>query len=252
MTRLQGDRGTPRETRGHPRRGTAAGTRGPKARRSRFDSLRLSRAAPASASPLPQDDGGALLLLAGFILGVALIVTGLTLSEVAQLESEAVREQDASFVAEYRSIRDKIGEALADSVTTSTTTTVFSGTFDNIAENFEQLENARGYAFMAILSGGESPNAVPPPCSTSLAETSECELTSTTVASCPGTRVYKDDLVYSDGSGAGIEIECQDYDGVDDGILVDEGARIRAAYVYLRLDDPALVVEELVLYELNG
>lgn len=259
--------GTARETTG--KRGGSAGSRGLREgsaraegpRRAATDEPRVPRASPASpprpalpsrfpgASPaLPRnaaDDSGALLLLAGFILGVALIVTGLTLSEVAQLENEAVREQDASFIAEFRSLRDKMGTALYDSVTSTTDIDAFEDTFDNIADSFRSLETTRGFGFVSVLASG---NAA---CSTSVADTAECSAAYTVPSGCASGRSFRTNLAYADGSAA-TEIRGQCWDGVNDGIVkLGTGTTIKGAFVYVHLDDPAFELDEVVLYELN-
>lgn len=198
------------------------------------------------------DDSGALLLLAGFILGIALIVTGLTLSEVSQLENEAVREQDATFISEFRSVREKIGTALRDSVTTSTDPTAFRDTFGNVADSFRSLETTRGYGFVAVLAGGTDSGLCT--AANNKAIYSECTTLTgqpTTDAGCTASPKYKykASLTASDGTAA-TALQGQCWDGVNDGIL-EVGGVVKGAYVYVHLDDPALNLEEVVLYELN-
>lgn len=267
----KGDLGGPRETRGDRGRVTGGG-RGGQGSTAAALGLPRSPSFPRPRSPwvslgFPRsprnrrgDDSGALLLLAGFILGVALIVTGLTLSEVSQLENEAVREQDATFIAEFRSLREKIGTALRDSVTSSTDTTAFTSTFENVADSFRSLETTRGYGFVAILAGGTDTGACT--AANNKAAHSECEtLTAVDAVACPASgRKFDTGIVFSDGedgvdhspSGPNYStpiLEGQCYDGTNDGIVMV--GTLKAAYVYVHLDDPTLDLEEVVLYKLN-
>lgn len=278
MTRLKGIAGGTQGDPGRPgARGPREGDRGKQ--RSPPGTPRFPRVSPASPPRLlspsvslgllrsprnrQDDDSGALLLLAGFILGVALIVTGLTLSEVAQLENEAVREQDTTFIAEFRSVRDKMGTALYDSVTSTTDVTSFKETFGNVADSFRSLETTRGFGFVSVLAAGDPTTSCTD--AESPAGQSECSTLATQTgvppATCPSTRkIAADGIQFSDGHDGvddGLQpdylpavLEGQCYDGTNDGILV-VGTTIKAAYVYIHLDDPTLELEEVVLFKLN-
>ncbi|HLE97276.1 MAG TPA: hypothetical protein VI997_07890 [Candidatus Thermoplasmatota archaeon] len=186
-------------------------------------------------------DQGSLMLLSGFILGLALVITGITLSEVAELEKEAVREQDSSFTSEYRSVREKLGNALDDTVTTTTDTTSFTDNYENIVSSFDELENARGFQFVSVLAGGEVPSLCAE--ANMLAARSECYTWTVLDAGCAVTG-----RSYIDTGDVVLDGEC--YDGGDDGIVL-VGTVVKGAFVFLHLDDPTTQIEEVQLYPLN-
>lgn len=199
---------------------------------------------------MAEDDDGALLLLAGFILGVALIVTGLTLSEVAQLENEAVREQDSSFIAEYRSMRGKVERALHDSVTMTTDETTFLITFNSVRANFEQLASARGYNFMMVVAGNTDNDCTGP---ATIATRAECpDYTVVDAATCPSSFENRKYAGTDDPDGVNdpdVDGEC--YDGTDNG-LVKPASTLEGVFVFLHFDDPTQTIEETAFFALNS
>jgi hypothetical protein len=182
------------------------------------------------------DDGGQMLLLAGFILVLAFVVTALTLTEVADLEKRVAESPGVQLTSEFRFVREKVGTTLAGALGVASDNTTFDNTFLSMQSTFKNVEHEKGLD-VAITLAGANANA-PSPESSFVAAGAYDELRSW------------DNAIEYDGAR---------YDGTDDGILWTKKGRcsttatgcVSGAVIHIFLTDGVTTIRETVVYAIN-
>jgi len=103
-----------------------------------------------------RDDRGQMLLLAGFVLVLAFVVTALTLSQVADLEKRATEDAGGALVSEYRFMHDRVGGTLQGAVGLSTDNDTLRDIFASVVATFKNIEHEKGYDVSIVLAGDDA------------------------------------------------------------------------------------------------
>lgn len=182
------------------------------------------------------DDGGQLMMLAGIVITISFILTSLTLAQVSSLEREAAAQGSSPIVTEWRFLHDRLRTNFQTAVSVETTISTFENTtFPTIVATFRNIEAEKGYDMVLRMAGGSN-------------FTSREHQNLTSGASY---NAWTDDGSYQ---------FTQAKDDDDDGILwrtpcLDTSAPaygcIQGVYVFVRLSDGAVTMEEHMLFVVN-
>lgn len=168
---------------------------------------------------------------------MAFVVTAFTLSQVADVEKQAAKEQDQTFLTEYRFVHSKLPSILAGNTGRTSDNASFNASFATTIASFRANLASKGYDASVVLAGN-----------TSEVEKSECMYLA---SKCPpggakpawasivplgGTEPFDADLAY-DGKSDGILWMC---DGV-------KGAIVGAVVQAFASDARSTVSETLVI-----
>lgn len=153
-----------------------------------------------------QDDGGQLLLLAGIVLVMAFVVTAFTLGQVADVEKEASKEQDQSFLTEYRFVHSKLPSIVSGNTGRTTDNVSFNTTFATTIQSFRNGLASKGYDASIFVAGNAS-----------AAEKAECTWMSNPLTACAGSSGAWRSVVPSGGTQP-FDARLP-YDGKSDGLV---------------------------------
>lgn len=185
---------------------------------------------------LRRQDEGQLMMLAGIVITISFILTSLTLAQVSSLEREAAAQGPSAIATEWRFLHERLKTNFRTAVSPETTNSTFENTtFPTIVATFRNIEAEKGYDMVLRLAGG--PN---------FASREHQNLTSGA-----NYNAYTVDGAYQ---------FTQAKDDDDDGVLwrkpcLDTSAPaygcIQGVYVFVRLSDGAVTMEEHMLFLVN-